>query len=172
MGLLMVPFGGKICGLDPPTVFQSKMNTVIVLGASWGTVLRNQVTYLNSTDFGSSEGWKWIGHTPSRWHSGTWKELVFKTFDIQPCHFSKGTLSHRSSPNLLHDMKLLLPSHTSIIKAQMQKKTKSGHKCNHNCFSTLPMKNNSKYNVVKVGHSNHSMSTDIIYTLHIKMRTR
>ena len=110
MALLMVPFGGKICGLDPLTVFQSKMNTVIVLGASWGTVLRNQVTFLNSTDFGSSEGWKWIGHTPSRWHSGTWKELVFKTSDIQLCHFYKRTLSHRSSPNLLHDMKLLLPS--------------------------------------------------------------
>lgn len=124
MGLLMVPFSGKICGLDPPTVFQSKMNTVIVLGASWGTVLRNQVTYLNSTDFGSSEGWKWIGHTPTKWDSGTWKELVFKTFDIQPCHFSKGTLSHQSSPYLLRDMKLLLPSHTSIIKAQMQKKLK------------------------------------------------
>ena len=124
MGLLMVPFSGKICGLDPPTVFQSKMNTVIVLGASWGTVLRNKVTYLNSTDFGRSEGWKWIGHTPTKWDSGTWKELVFKTSDIQPCHFSKGTLSQRSSPNLLHDMKLLLHSHTSIIKAQMQKKLK------------------------------------------------
>ena len=124
MGLLMVPFSGKICGLDPPTVFQSKMNTVIVLGASWGTVLRNKVTYLNSTDFGRPEGWKWIGHTPTKWDSGTWKELVFKTFDIQPCHFSKGTLSHQSSPYLLHDMKLLLPSHTSIIKAQMQKKLK------------------------------------------------
>ena len=126
MGLMMVPFGGKICGLDPRRVFQSKMNTVRVLGASWGTVLKNQVTFLNSTDFGSSEGWKWIGHTPSRWDSGTWKELVFKTFDIQPWthHFSKGTLSHRSSPYLLLDMKLLLPSYTSIIKGQAKKHLK------------------------------------------------
>ena len=52
----MVPFGGKICELDLLRVFQSKMNTVRVLGASWGTVLKNRVTYLNSTDFGSSEG--------------------------------------------------------------------------------------------------------------------
>lgn len=122
VGLMMVPFGGKICGLDPLRVF--KMNTVRVLGTSWGTVLKNQVTYLNSTDFGSSEGWKWIGHTPSRWDSGTWKELVFKTSDIQPCHFSEGTISHTSSPYLLHDMKLLLPSYTSIIKAQMTKQLK------------------------------------------------
>ena len=60
----------------------------------------------------------------------------------------------------------------STDQSSNERTTKSAHKCNHNSFSTLPMKNNSKYNVVKVGHSNHSMSTDIIYTLHIKMRTR
>ena len=31
---MMVPFGGKICGLDPRRVFQSKMNMFRVLGAS------------------------------------------------------------------------------------------------------------------------------------------
>ena len=34
------------------------------------------------------------------------------------------------------------------------------------------MKNNSKYNVVKVGHSNHAMSSDIIYILHIEQDKR